>query len=457
MSINNHVNNITEGDINKTLKNLTIPMIFGVLGMVAFNLSDTYFVGKLGTDQMAALSFTFPVVLILNSLNLGIGIGTSSVISKAVGEKDREKVIRLSTDSISLGFIVALIIALIGFFTIRPLFTLLGSKKDTIGYITEYMKIWYLGAPLVVVPMIGNNAIRALGDTKTPSFVMLLSAVVNIILDPLFIFGVGFFPELGVKGAAIATVIARGLTFLVSLYVLIVREKVISLKSIKLKELISSWKTILFIGVPNSISKMIVPIGVGIVTNIISNFGTSHVAGFGIASKIEIFALSIVNALSAIIPIFVGQNFGSKKIDRIKKSVIASEKFSIFSGLIIYALLIFLARPISYIFTKDKNVSDIVVTYLRIVPIGYAFQGMLLIITAALNALNKPIKASLLSLSQTLLIYVPLAIFLSKHLKLKGIFIALIFSYILTGIASHFIIHREINILEKSATKTKRL
>ena len=457
MSIINNVNNITEGDINKTLKNLTIPMIFGVLGMVAFNLSDAYFVGKLGTDQMAAISFTFPVVLILNSLNLGIGIGTSSVISKAVGENNREKIIRLSTDSIFLGFLIALIIALIGYFTIKPLFTLLGSNQDTIGYITEYMKVWYLGVPLVVVPMVGNNAIRALGDTKTPSVVMLISAMINIVLDPLLIFGIWFFPELGVKGAAIATVISRGLTFIVSLYVLIIREKVISLKTIELKELITSWKIILFVGLPNAISKIIVPIGVGVVTNIISNFGTSPVAGFGIASKIEIFALSISNALSAIIPVFVGQNFGAKKLDRVKKALIASEKFSIFSGLIIYVFLFFLARPMSYIFTKDESVSNVVVTYLRIVPISYAFQGMLLIITAALNALSKPIKASILSLIQTLIIYVPLSILFSKYLEIKGIFVALIISYISVGIIAHFIIHKEINILEQAEMKDKQL
>lgn len=449
MSVNDNIKNITEGDISKTLKNLTIPMIFGVLGMVAFNLSDAYFVAKLGTNQMAALSFTFPVVLVLNSLNLGIGIGVSSVISQAVGEGDRNKVIRLSTDSLSLGFLIALIVASIGFFTIKPLFSFLGSKQDTIGYVTEYMKIWYLGVPLVVVPMIGNNAIRSLGDTKTPSFVMIISALINIILDPLLIFGVGIFPELGVRGAAIATVIARGLTFFVSLYVLIIREKVISLKVIEFKELITSWKTILFIGLPNSISKMIVPIGVGIVTNIISNFGTSPVAGFGIASKVEIFALSVVNALSAIIPVFIGQNFGAKKLDRVKKGLISSEKFAVFSGLVMYAFLILFARPISYIFTKDESVSNIVVTYLRIVPIGYAFQGVLLIVTAALNSLNKPIKASILSLAQTLLIYVPLSILLSKYFGIKGIFVSLVFSYSLVGVASHFIIHREINSLEK--------
>lgn len=446
-------NNITHGDINKTLKCLTTPMIFGVLGMVAFNLADTYFVGKLGTAQMAAISFTFPVVLLLNSLNLGIGIGTSSVISRAVGEKDREKVTRLSTDSLSLGFVVALIISIIGLLTIEPLFAMLGAKSDTMPYIIDYMKIWYLGVPLVVIPMIGNNAIRALGDTKTPSVVMLISALMNIILDPLFIFGAGVIPAMGIKGAAIGTVIARALTFAIALYVLVIREKVVSVKVIDFKELYSSWKTILTIGIPNAVSKMIIPVGVGIVTNIVATFGTSQVAGFGIASKVEIFAISIVNALSAIIPVFVGQNFGARKLDRVRKGILASEKFSLIYGILMYALLAVIAKPVSYLFTDDKAVSDIVVLYFRIVPLGYAFQGILLVINAGLNALNRPIRASILSLIQTLVIYVPLSLLTSRYFGMTGIFISLVFSYLVIAIVSHFIIKQEIDKIEDNLIK----
>lgn len=442
--LDKNTNLITEGHINRILINLTTPMIFGILGMVAFNLTDTYFVGKLGTNQMAAISFTFPVVLVLNSLTLGLGIGASSAISRAVGEKDREKITRLSTDSLILGFIFGLIVSTIGIFTIEPLFSFLGAEGDTMPYILDYMKIWYFGVPTVVIPMIGNNVIRALGDTKTPSVIMLISAFINIILDSLLIFGLGSIPAMGIKGAALATVISRTLTFLVALYVLIIREKVVSLKIIKFKEMLSSWKTILYIGLPNAMSKMIIPIGLGIVTNIIAGFGTSSVAGFGIASKIEIFGISIINALSSIIPVFVGQNFGAKKIDRVKKGVLISEKFSIFYGFSVYFLLGLLARPLSFLFTKDKAVSDIVVLYLRIVPLGYAFQGVLLVINNSLNALNKPIKASILSLSQTLFIYIPLSIISSKYFALKGIFISLVFSYVIVAIISHYVFNKEI-------------
>lgn len=436
---------LTEGSISKTLKDLTIPMIFGVLGMVLFNLADTYFVGKLGTNQMAALTFTFPVVLVLNSLNLGIGIGASAVISKAVGENKKEKVIRLSTDSLSLGVIFATIALIIGELTIEPLFTLLGADKEIMPYIADYMRIWYAGVPFVVIPMVGNNAIRALGDTKIPGIVMIISAGINIILDPLLIFGIGFFPRLNVSGAALATVIARGITLLVSLYILIIREKVISLKIIKLNELLNSWKTILFIGIPNAVSKMIIPIGAGVITGLIATFGTAAVAGFGIATKIEFFAISIVSALSSVIPVYVGQNFGAKKFDRIREGIFVSEKFSLIFGLIIYIALALLARPISYLFTEDVSVSNTVVTYLRIVPLGYTFQGILLIINGALNALQKPFRAAIINSSQMFIIYIPLAMLSSNYFGIKGIFISLVISYITVGSIAHFIVNKNLS------------
>jgi len=435
---------LTEDNVGKLLVDLTMPMILGILGMVAFNLADTYFVGKLGTGQMAALTFTFPVILVLNSINHGLGIGASSVISKAVGEKNREKVMRLSTDALTLGLIFAIIAAVIGELTIGPLFKLLGADASTMPHITTYMRIWYAGVPFIVIPMIGNNVIRALGDTKTPSIVMMVSAFANIILDPILIFGLGPFPELNVAGAAIATVIARGLTFGFALYVLIVREKVVTLDFVKLKTVLESWKTILYIGLPNAIAKMIVPIGAGIITGMIASYGTETVAGFGIATRVEYFALTIAMALSSVIPVFVGQNFGAKRIDRIIEGVVKSERFSIVSGIVIYLLLVVLARPLSYLFTSDKAVSDTVVFYLRIVPLGYGVQGILLILNGAFNALHRPLEASAINLVQMLVVYVPLAMATSKAFGIAGIFVSLVVSYLVVGLPAHILFKKKV-------------
>ena len=172
---------LIEGPVQRTLIRLTLPMVLGTLGMVIFNLSDTFFVGQLGTNQLAALTFTFPVVLVVGSLAMGLGIGASAVISHAIGEGNYNKVKRLTSDSLTLSLIFVGFFALVGLFTINPLFRLLGASGEILTYISQYMTIWYLGVVFVVIPMVGNNAIRASGDTKTPGLIMVFASFINIV------------------------------------------------------------------------------------------------------------------------------------------------------------------------------------------------------------------------------------------------------------------------------------
>ncbi len=157
---------LTEGPIGPTLIKLTVPMLFGIMGMVVFNLVDTIYVGRLGTAELAALSFTFPVVMVVTSIGLGIGVGASSLISFAIGEGNHSKVQRITSDSLVLSLLLVTVFISIGYFTIDPLFTALGATPEILILIHQYMEIWYLGVPFVIVPMVGNNALRAKGDMK---------------------------------------------------------------------------------------------------------------------------------------------------------------------------------------------------------------------------------------------------------------------------------------------------
>ncbi|MEL6765514.1 MAG: MATE family efflux transporter, partial [Cyanobacteria bacterium J06607_6] len=174
---------------------MTLPMVGGVFAIVAFNLADTFFVGQLGTQQLAAVSFTFPVVLLLGSLAMGLGIGASSVIARAIGEGDRDRVRRFTTNSLLLALTAVILFVLLGLATIDPLFTLLGATPEQLPLVREYMQIWYFGMVFLVVPMVGNSAIRAAGNTATPSLIMTMAAGLNILLDPLLIFGWAGFPR----------------------------------------------------------------------------------------------------------------------------------------------------------------------------------------------------------------------------------------------------------------------
>jgi len=164
--------------------------------------------------------------------------------------------------------------------------------------------------------MIGNNIVRATGDTFTPGIIMVSIAVVNAILDPFLIFGYGPFPEMGIKGAALATVIARGIGLVIILIILIKREKLLTFHFGQIKSILSTWENVVYIAGPASLTMLITPISIGIITKILAGFGKEAVAAFGVASRIEMFALMVIMALGSVLIIFVGQNLSKQKFQR---------------------------------------------------------------------------------------------------------------------------------------------
>ncbi len=430
---------LIEGPIGKILFRLTVPMIFGILGMVAFNLVDTYFVGQLGTIELAALSFTLPVVLVVSSLAMGLGMGVAAVVSRAIGEGDTRRVRELTTDSLILALILVVVCVVVGLLTIEPVFRLIGANAETLPLIKQYMQIWYPGMIFVVIPMVGNNAIRALGDTKTPSAIMLVAVLINCLMDPLLIFGIGPFPRLELAGAAIATVIARASTLIVSLYVLIHREKMVAFALRPIKAISLSWRSILFIGLPAAGTRIIIPLVIGVITRLVASYGPEAVAAFGVASRIEIFALAVIWALASVIGPFVGQNWGAGEPERVRAGIGKSERFSIFWGLGMFLLFFLTARPIAAIFNDNQAVIETIVMYLRVVPIAFGLEGILILLAAALYVLHKPFHAMGLVVTQMVILYIPLAHIGSHFFGLKGIFIAAAVAYGLSGILAHFI------------------
>ncbi len=448
---------ITSEKEGTVLARLTAPMTLGILGMLVFNLVDTYYVGQLGTVELAALSFTFPVVMIIGSIAHGLGVGMTAAVSRAAGRQDREKQTRLITWGLALSFLTVAFFVLAGQLTITPIFTLLGADRVTLEVIRDYMSIWYWGVIFVVIPMTANSAIRGMGDTKTPSQVMLIAAVLNMILDPLLIFGIGPFPEMGVSGAALATVMSRGVTFCVAWYILIHREKVISFKDHKISLVLNVWKELLHVGIPNILSKMIIPIGSGIITGLIAVHGREAVAGFGVATRLDMFALMLVNALIAVIPVFIGQNWGAGFQNRVKRGIKISNSFSLAYGLGIYLLFLIAGKPLIRVINDDPGVVNVALRYLRIVPLAYGLQGIMMIAVTTLNVMKKPVHSAMLTLLQMFGVYIPLAMLGSRYYGFTGIFTALAVSYLVMGPLSSWINSRNIQkaslIMSKKASK----
>ena len=427
---------ILEEPVGMTLIRLTVPMIFGILSMVIYNLTDTFYVGRLGREQLAALSFTFPVVLTVASLAQGIGMGAAAAVSRAIGGEDYRRVRRLAADSLVLGLLVVGLGALVGRLTIGPLFSLLGARGTVLEYTGEYMRVWYVGMVFVVVPMVGNSIIRATGDTKTPGLIMMLGALVNFIMDPLLIFGIGPFPALGIRGAAIATVCGRSFTFLTAMYVLVVREKLLAFEVPRIRELLASWREVMHVGLPNAGTRMIIPLGNGFITRVIAGYGAAAVAGYGVATRIEFFSLAALNALAAVIGPFIGQNLGAGKPERVRTGFTVSGYFSLLAGGGLFLLYLPLAGRIAAVFNADPQVTAAAALYLRIVSAAYAAQGFYLVAAAGLNVLRRPFEAAGLSLLQMFGLSVPLALLGSRVYGIPGVFAAVGVSYAVTGLVS---------------------
>lgn len=425
---------LIEGPIGKELFKLTIPMIWGMLSMMIFNVVDTFFVARLGTIPLAAMGFIFPIVITVGHIALGLGIGASSVISRAIGEGDSNRVKRLTTDSIFLAFFIVGITLVIGYFTIDPLFTAMGASPETLQYIRPYMKIWYSGIIFFIVPMIGNHAIRASGDTFIPGMIMMSAALINIILDPLLIFGYLGFPKMGIGGAALATVISRVLVLVISFWVLIVKKKMLSFKNPQIKVVFESWKKVLHVGVPSAVSMMLPSMCIGILTWMVSDFGQRAVAGFGVAGKIEGLALVLFMALSTVFGPFIGQNWGAGKINRLRKAYTKVINFCLSWGTFQAVILFIFAPQIVSLFDRDPEVMRVAVMYLRIIPMSYGVVCVVFLSASAFNALGKPAPAIWLMVIRLVFLHIPLAFLGKKFFGLAGFLSVTYIAAIITGL-----------------------
>lgn len=415
---------LTRGPEGKAIRSLMLPMLMGMIALISYNIADTYFVGQLGTLELAAISFTFPVSFIVGAITMGFGIGTASVCSRLFGAEQLEDVGRVTIHAMLLGIMTGAVVIAVGLTTIDPLFRMLGANETTLPIIQRYMRIYYWGGIFLVVPMITNSVLRASGDAKTPAMIMSTAAIINIVLDPILIFGLFGFPRLEVEGAALATVLANAGTMIASISAIYFRDHLIAFTSLSLHQIIDSWGRILHVGLPSMTSSLIAPMTTAFITYQVSQFGQEAVAGFGVASRVEGLSLLAVMALSAAVGPFVGQNFGAKRYDRVNNGVNWCYRFSVIYGLTVAAIIALSSGFISTAFTDNETAIATANLHMRIVPISYLALGFAMTANSSFNAIGKPMPAMFVSLTRTILVYAPLAFLFAKLFGLTGIFFA---------------------------------
>lgn len=447
---------LTASPVAGTLFRMAYPMLAGSMAMQAFNLADTWFVAKLGTLPLAAIGFSFPVVMLIGGLVRGLGTGSTAMVAQALGQGDHERARRVATHTLILTLLLVLILSTLGILTIGPLFRALGAHEEVLPMVRDYMIIWYAGVIFMFLPMVVSDTIRATGDTIRPSMVMLLSAVLNIALDPIMIFGWWCFPALGIRGAALAGTLARVFTSLLALWILHRRHGLLLLERPRLASLWESWRGVMAIGIPSTLSNLLDPISAAIITRIIASHGPEAVAAASAGGRLEMFAFMIPMCLGMSLVPFVGQNFGAQRLDRVREARRLSMVFAGVFGLLTFVLFVVGAPYLAQLFSDDPKVIEILTFYLRVLGLGH---GMLEVHRYAgffLNGVHRPMHAMGVNVVRIVVLLVPFAVVGGLCFGLYGVFTGRMLSDLASGALGIWWSGHVLHQLEPAASASER-
>ena len=444
MSSKTNKNDMLKGDIKQTLISMTVPMILGMIMLMTFSLVDTFFVSLLGTEELAALSFTFPVTFTVISLNIGLGIGTSAIIGRYLGSGESEHAKALATGALMLSVLLVGILAVIGINNIELIFGLMGATPELMVHIKAYMVPWFLAGVFLALPMVGNSVLRASGDTKTPSIIMASGGAINAVLDPILIFGWGPIPAMGIQGAAIATAVAWGVGVIWILYLLAFKRNLMEPRLLSIKEFWQASSGVLKIGLPAAGANMLTPIAGGVMTAVVATYGAEAVAAWGVGNRLESIASIIVLALSMSLPPFISQNYGANNYKRIEQAFDLSAKFVIVWQLGVFVVMAVLAKPIANVFAQEESVIRDITLFLYILPLGYGLQGIIILSNSSFNAMHKPMAALILSILRLFVFYVPIGYLGSHFYGLIGLFWGCVIANVVTAVVSYVWIKQSI-------------
>lgn len=425
---------ILTAPVDKVLYQLTKPMVIGILAVFFFQLVDTYFISLLGTTSLAAVGFAMPVTMLVMNLSIGLGIAASALIAKAFGAGDDLEAKRAAMAALMLSVVLGIVISVVGLFVNDYLFRLLGASEELLPEIWKFMLWWWPGSVVMLVMMVQNSSMRATGNTKLPSQMMLVAAVLNALLDPLLIFGLGPVPAMGVGGAALAS----SLCWLIVLAVILTNQRrsgFLSRHGMTWQQTKDLWKRMMALGIPAMVTNMMVPIAGAILLVMVAPLGEEAVAGFGVGMRLEPFALIVILALTSTLPTFVAQNHGAHQDDRIFQALLSSFKFLLILQGAIVVIFWLTGHWIAALFSDEPAVQQTIIEYIRWLPIGYFGMGVVLCVNSALNSLQKTSHSMVLNTVRLFIFYVPGAFIGSYLAGYSGLLIGAALGNLIIGLA----------------------
>ncbi len=416
--------------LKRSLFQMTWPMLFGVLSLMSFQLVDSAFIGQLGVDPLAALGFTVPMYQLVIGLQVGLGIATTAVIARTLGEGNRERAARLGGLVVTLGALLVALLCL-GLWLFRaPIMSGLGASPQLLPLISSFWAPWLLAAWLGAMVYFGYSLSRSHGDTKLPGFLMVATSLVNIALDPLFIFVFDW----GLPGAAWATVVAFGGGCLV-IYPRLLRRAWLSfeLQGLSLRPALSQLFGIMG---PAMLSQMMPALSAMLATAIVAGFGAAAVGAWGLGTRLEFFSIVVVLALTMSVPPMVGRFLGAGQIDRIVSLVQLAVRFVLLWQLGVAAIWLLASGALSQLLSPEDSVQNILTAYLLRVPVSYTALGVCMLMVSVCNATGQPMRALLISVLRLFLCYLPLLWLGARLAGIEGLLTGVLLGNLAAGLLS---------------------
>ena len=376
------------------VRKLALPAMVGTLFQTLYNVVDTFFAGKISPEALSALSKSFPIYFIIIATSIGVTVAGTSLIGNSIGKKDNKKTLNYFSHIIYYGILISVFITFLGLYFSEEVFFLMGSTEEVVLLGLEYTNIIYSGSILFILVVSLNSLLHAEGDTKTYRNVLVLSFLLNIILNPILIFGFLFIPALGVKGIGIATIISQLVSFLMVLFKVLKNERVRKITNEYLIPKFSFFKNIFFQSMPISVSICGYALAAAIIFTYVGQSGEYAVAGYGVGTRIEqVVLLPILGINTAIISI-IAQNYGANNLDRIKETYFTAIKYA-FIIMITAGTLVFLsASVITGFFSNDPEVIEYGKRYLKIsafvlpaYPVFFLSNGFFMALKKSENAM----------------------------------------------------------------------
>ncbi len=403
---------------------LSIPSIIAMFIQAMYNVVDSIYVGRLSKEALAALSLAFPIQIILISIAVGTGVGTSSYISRQLGRGNREQATSAAKHVLVITLIYGVIFGIGGYLLSDKLIGLFTNDQQLIELGTDYISIILLGSIALFLPIIGNNILRGEGNTFLPMVTMLIGAIINIVLDPFIIYGLGPFPRLGIAGAAIATVFSRIISGIFLLFILFSGKNELKIDFKKFKPDFKIIKEIYRVGLPAIIMQSLASVMIAVLNIILDSYSATAVAAGGIYFKLQSFVFMPVFGLNQGYMPIMGYNYGHNNPERMKKTIksafIVAISFTVL-GFISFQLF---SRQLTSLFTTDPELLRIGSMALKRISLAFPIIGPAIIISTTFQAIGKGMPSLVLSVARQLLILIPAFILLSKYFGLSAVWYA---------------------------------